>query len=269
MDLQLFLKKYSVIPGNFIDDFYAIFENKRTPFLVDLNLASKWIGTRKDHLKKLLLDNYRPNVDFIVTNVSSYKIGRPLEKIYVTTEIFKRLCMRSHTEHGELVRTYYLELEKLVDKYKNYIIEGLNNRIRQLEYNQKPYINTKSGVIYVFKVDEDYFKIGKARVLKNRMKQHNTTHADNVQIVFTYEVDDIDRVESCLKSVVKPYQYRKSKEIYKIQLDTLKEVINSCGQLITKVEQLEPNSIQSPSSRTSKENQQYGGDQTVYAMVFA
>ena len=47
MDLQLFLKKYSVIPGNFIDDFYAIFENKRTPFLVDLNLASKWIGTRK------------------------------------------------------------------------------------------------------------------------------------------------------------------------------------------------------------------------------
>lgn len=173
--------------------------------------------------------------------------------------------MRSRTEYGELVRTYYLELEKLVDKYKNYIIEGLNNRIKQLEYNQIPYINTKSGVIYVFRVDEDYFKIGKAEVLKNRMKSHNSSHKDNIQIVFIYEVNDIDRVENCLKSIVKPYQYRRSKEIYKIQLDTLKEVINSCGQLITKVEQLER--IHMKTTRTG-DNQQ-ADKQTVYAMVFS
>lgn len=264
MDLASFLKQYSTIPNSFIDDFHQIFNsNEHTDFLIDLDLTSKWLGTRKDHLKRTLLGHYREHVDFNIGNdeiLSNNKMGRPVEKIFVTIDTFKRMCMRSKTENGELVRTYYLQLEEFIDKYKDYIIKGLNDRIHQLENNQKPQINVQSGVIYVFRVQsdnrKDRYKIGKTTNLKTRMIQHNSSHADNVEIVFIYEVNDIDRVESCLKSIVKPYQYRRSKEIYEIQLDTLKEVINSCGKLITKVEQLQ----------SSIPLQQQGGTQTVYAM---
>ena len=67
------------------------------------------------------------------------------------------------------------------------------------------------------------------------MSKHNSSHADNVKIVFIYEVSDIDTIENCLKSVVKNYQYRKQKEIYEINLDTLKQVIRGCGDLVTAV----------------------------------
>ena len=36
--------------------------------------------------------------------------------------------MLSRTKKAEEVRTYFIELEKLMDKYKNYIIEALNKK---------------------------------------------------------------------------------------------------------------------------------------------
>lgn len=64
MDPQSFIKKYSVISSNFIDDFYAVFDTKNggdTPFLIDLDLTSKWIGTRKDQLKLTLIVKINSN----------------------------------------------------------------------------------------------------------------------------------------------------------------------------------------------------------------
>jgi phage anti-repressor protein len=43
----------------------------------------------------------------------------------------------SKTKKGEEVRTYFIELEKLINNYKNYIIEGLKTTVKVLENNQK------------------------------------------------------------------------------------------------------------------------------------
>jgi len=83
------------------------------------------------------------------------------------------------------------------------------------------------------------YKVGKAENLKNRISSHNSSYADNVKILFTYEIEDIKRVENCLKSILKPYEYRDKKEIYEINIDILKEVIKGCEHLITKVEQMD------------------------------
>ncbi len=63
--------------------------------------------------------------------------------------------MLSKTKKAEEVRTYFIEVEKLMNKYKNYIIESLNKKINILENNQKDIPNTKNGVIYVLKTDYD------------------------------------------------------------------------------------------------------------------
>ena len=71
------------------------------------------------------METYIKNVDYKIKNGTSTG-GRPEEIIMITPECFKRLCMSSKTLKAEEVRTYFIEIEKHLDKYKNYIIEGLN-----------------------------------------------------------------------------------------------------------------------------------------------
>ena len=145
--------------------------------------------------------------------------------------------MLSKTEKAEDVRTYFLELEKLIEKYKSIIIENLNNKIGILENNQKNIIEPKKGIIYVIKSNlerDNIFKLGKSKRFKKRLLSHNSSHKDNMKIILIYETDDIDNVEKCIKLALKSKQYRKKKEIYEIDLDLLKEIIKDCDSLILK-----------------------------------
>ncbi len=140
----------------------------------------------------------------------------------------------SKTKKAEEVRTYFIEIEKLMNKYRNYIIEALNKKIGVLENNQKKIPETKSGVIYVLKTDHDIvnlYKIGKSKKFKGRIRTHNSSHIDDVDIVHIYETNNIDAVETCLKGVLMSTQYRKRKEFYEIDLDVLKKLIKSCDNM--------------------------------------
>jgi hypothetical protein len=144
----------------------------------------------------------------------------------------------SKTKKAEEVRTYFIEIEKLMNKYKNYIIEALDKRINILENNQKPIINNKNGIIYVLKTDKDIidlYKLGKTKKFKERIRTHNSSHIDNVDIVHIYETDYIDEVEKCLKNILSTKQYRKRKEFYQIDLDILKKLIKTCDKMSLKV----------------------------------
>ncbi len=44
--------------------------------------------------------------------------------------------MSSKTKKAEEVRTYFIQLEKHIDKYKNYIIEGLDKEIKNLKFKK-------------------------------------------------------------------------------------------------------------------------------------
>ena len=57
--------------------------------------------------------------------------------------------MLSKTKKAEEVRTYFIEVEKLMNKYKDYIIDALNKKVGILENNQKTIPNNKNSVIYI------------------------------------------------------------------------------------------------------------------------
>jgi len=193
---------------------------------------------RKDNLKKTIIASYIKNVDYKIKKIKSTNAGKPKEEIFITADCCKRLCMLSKTEKAEEVRSYFIEIEKLINKYKNYIIEALNKKVNVLEYNQKPISNTKSGIIYILKTDKDIidlYKIGKTKKFKERIRTHNSSHIDNVDIVHIYESDYIDEVEKCLKNILSTKQYRKRKEFYQIDLDILKDLIKTCDKMSLKV----------------------------------
>lgn len=238
LNLKNYLIKYSIINSKFIEDFFDLynFQTSQNDFVINLNIIVKWLKTSKGHIKETLTRSYVENIDYTITKNKSTG-GRPSENILITPDCFKRLCMSSKTEKAEEVRTYFIEIEKHLDKYKNYIIDGLNNKVQNLENNQKPIIKNNSGIIYILKTDktiENLYKIGKTKNFQNRIKSHNNSHIDNVEIKFIYETKNIDRVEKCLINILKDRQYRKRKEFYQIDLDLLKELIDDCENLILK-----------------------------------
>ena len=192
LNLQNLLKKYSSISNKFINDFFLLYtiETNDTDIIIDFDNLVIWLDIRKYSLKRTLTDSYIINIDYQITKIKSTKAGKPKEEILITSDCCKRLCTMSKTDKAKEVRTYFIEIEKLMNKYKNYIIEGLNKRIQILENNQKPILKPNNGVIYILKTNYDIiylYKIGKTKKFKERIRTHNSSHIDNVDIVHIYE----------------------------------------------------------------------------------
>jgi phage anti-repressor protein len=244
--LQSFLKKYSSISNTFIDDFFSLYSAETTDndLVINFDNLVKWLTIRKDSLKRTLIETYIKNIDYKIKKIASKTPGKPREEILITADCCKRLCMLSKTKKAEEVRTYFIEVEKLMNKYKDYIIDALNKKVGILENNQKTIPNNKNGVIYILKTDKDIidlYKIGKTQKFKERIRTHNSSHIDNVDIVHIYETKYIDEVEKCLKNVLSTRQYRKRKEFYQIDLDVLKELIKSCDKMSLTVRKINKN----------------------------
>jgi hypothetical protein len=196
-------------------------------------VIAKWFEMRKDHVKKTLTESYIKNIDYkIIKGVLSGLKGKPKETILLTPKCFKLMAMQSRTKKAIQVREYYYELEQVIDQYKEYIIKGLEEKIKKLENNMKPKINPSKGVIYILETADGlgHYKVGKTKNLKQRLKQYNGDKKDDIIPLYIYETDDIDEIERCIKHYAKKYQYRKYKEVYKADINTLKDLINDCGE---------------------------------------
>lgn len=238
-----FMKKYSTVSNDFLDDFLSFYDinTNNSDYIIDLDKVSKWLETRKHRLKDILKKSYKKNIDYKIKKKKTKTKGsggHNKEIILITPDCFKKICQLTRTKKGDLVREYFLQLEEIVNKYRIYIIDGLRDKIKKLERNQKPYKNRKKGIIYIFRVTDkerdSVYKIGRTVNIKKRLKSHNSSTADNIDVLFIYECDDIKTVEKCVKALMTQYQYRKYKEVYRINIDILKEVIHDCNDMSNK-----------------------------------
>ena len=73
----------------------------------------------------------------------------------------------------------------------------MNNKIKQLENNQKPKINTDKKIIYVFRAlntDLTLYKIGRTINSRTRFSKHNSPMANDLEVIFQYETDNVQQV---------------------------------------------------------------------------
>ena len=228
--LSEYLKKYTTISSKFIDDFFSLYDYKTldTDFVINLETLVKWLGAIKNSLKETLTKSYTKDVDYTVEKDTTKTYGRHREKIMLTPDCMKRLIMLSKTKKAEEVRTYFIELEKHIDKYKNVIFE-------KYEGNLKPIPKSENeGVIYVLQSDLNLpgvYKIGKTNDFKSRIKTHHSSLDDNVRVKIIFRTDYIDEVEHCMKYYMKDKQYRKYKEFYQVDADIIKKMLKECDKM--------------------------------------
>ena len=215
MKITDFLKKYSLINAKFIDDFYSFYNEGKNEydFAIDIENIAFWLDLRKDNLKRLLESNFAKNQDYIEIKETIKGKGRGASNtkhVLLTYTCAKLLCMISKCEKANLIRNYYIELEKLLIKYKDEIVKSLNEQLGIKQQNQQIIEeNKETGLIYILKVDDEVNKIGNSGDIKKRMKQYNVGRIDELPIVFVYKTDKMKEIEDCLKKNLKEYQHKK------------------------------------------------------------
>jgi superfamily II DNA or RNA helicase/phage anti-repressor protein/predicted GIY-YIG superfamily endonuclease len=210
----------------FVEDFYYEDNTHNNGFIIDLEVLTKWLGAKKATIKDTLKNSYTKNIDYSETIIRNGVNGRPSSSVMLTPDCMKRLCMVSRTKKAEDVRSYFIELEKHIDQYKDVIIERyLANHTPQQE-------NTQGGVIYILNTDlnlPSVYKIGKTADFKARLKTHQSSHVDNIKVVKVYKTTDIDNVEKCLKQYLKQKQFKKYKEFYQVDVDDITKLFKICN----------------------------------------
>jgi len=129
--MEQFLKQFSTIPHNFIHDFYIIAKEEYTDneLVIDFELICKWLEVNKSDLKKLLVKKFDINFDYSIEKIIKKQVNSRgatvYEKILITPNCMKELCMVSQTAKAKEVRKYFIEMEKLIKRYFETIKEEM------------------------------------------------------------------------------------------------------------------------------------------------
>jgi phage anti-repressor protein len=189
MDFETFINKHSFVNAKFVKDFYNIIREdyieRYTEFLIDSEILRKLLKIKNRQIfNDTIKRSYKKNIDYKIEKIkkSVGSGGHNLEVITLTPEAAKKICLSTNSKMGGNVQQYFLDLEVALYKYKNYIIDGMNRKIEQLEHNQKPKINETKKIIYVFRAlnsDLTLYKIGKTINSKTRFLKHNSPMAND------------------------------------------------------------------------------------------
>lgn len=214
MDFKTFLIENSNIKKSFINDFFEIIREDyfelSEQFLINSKKLQIWlnISSKKD-FHDTIKRSYVNNIDYIITKPNNKGIGKNNEKIYLLTpDCAKMILQSTKSKKGNEVRHYFIEIEKMLYKYKDIVIKSLLNELELVKNNQKPKIENKKNKIYIFKTlntDLTLYKIGRSKDLNIRLKSHNSSLANDLKVIYEYETENIVQVESCIKSLMKHF----------------------------------------------------------------
>jgi predicted GIY-YIG superfamily endonuclease len=178
-------------------------------------------------------------------NVKGRYGANSYKQVLLTPDCFKRLCMRSKGKTAEAVRTYFIEIESMVTKYRSQLVAGIRADIQKLESVSRARRSTaasrkeepKAGYIYVLRASEKYdsvYKIGRTRDLNRRLREHASSKADPLDVMFVYRSDDVQAVETCIRGWLRERQWKvgaKYKEVYKADLVMVKSAVHGCDSV--------------------------------------
>lgn len=246
--MEEFILQRSTISKKFLRDFFNITGEKYNDNVVSVKFDTivKWLDVQKNHLKRLLVKNFKKDIDYTEETIKvmnkDNRGANYVSKILVTPDCFKDICMISMTEKAKEVRFYYKTVEKLLIDYYQDIQLNLEKELGLIKNNQKSKDIPKGGHIYILQAlnttQKDMFKIGNSDDMKKRFRTYNTGNANDINPLFIMKVDDIKGVENCIKNIAKQYQYRKNKEVYNIDFRMLQSMYQNCKNFMEKTSEM-------------------------------
>jgi phage anti-repressor protein len=243
--LEDFITQRSNISKDFLRDFFNLGGDSYGDTYKNINFDDivKWLEVQKNHLKRLLTENFKIMDDYTEKKIlvkNNKRGANYVSEIMLTPDCFKELCMLSQTEKAKGIRKYYIVAEGLLRDHFEQIINDLNKELGLVKINMKKPIEVVGGHIYILKAmnttQKDMYKLGNSDDMKKRLRVYNTGNANNIEPMFVMKVNDITMVEGCIKNLAREYQYKKNKEVYNIDFDFLQKLCIKCKNFIKQLE---------------------------------
>jgi len=221
------LKQYTTIDTKFIDIFFSKFKiGEELDFHIkDIDVA-KYLEIDLKTLRKRLNNTFSKSIIFI-ENVDFIKIksGKTTGVTYmINYQCFERLAMGGDSQKSEAVRNYFVKLREFLTENQRLIYQSFTN------YEE---LNQYSGfeAIYFFAVDtrkNNIFKIGRTRNIINRLRNYNIGRIKDVELKYLALITNSVLIEKCMKLKLEKNQLIDNREIYQIDPNKLKKIIDDC-----------------------------------------
>ncbi|CAH6421623.1 Hypothetical protein KVN_LOCUS378 [uncultured virus] len=220
--------------------------------------AMKWLGyTRKDNFKRFFIKNLIEKQDyemFLRVEEHSKVAKHNNESFNFTVDAFKISGMRTGTEKGNLIRTYYIELEKLIFQYGLYqhqiLVEESKRQLKASENKSKILelawqtekenvdrllkrrVNKQlpGHVVYIFRNTDDVtnkmHKLGMTLNVSKREESYRS-HNNQGEIVYTKRCCDAKLLEKVMHHLLDQYRETPNREWFIVPFDIIKEVLDT------------------------------------------
>ena len=157
--------------------------------------------------------------------------GKPVEDEVIVTG----------TKRPKSSRAYFIAVEDTLLRYGEEIEQGLQQRVVNLERNQKTGFarnaqGSAPGVVYVLRAPIGSItahKLGMSSNFGKRMQSHHSALADNLDVVYVYKTEHMKQIEACAKGILQSVKYRNQTD-----LDSIKKIIAGCEDICSEVKGL-------------------------------
>jgi hypothetical protein len=238
----------------FVASFYCYLNhNSKTDFVIELESIWKWLGySRKEHCKVVLEKHFIIDIDYKIgfTEVAG-KLknginvgGRPKEKILMTINTFKKLCLKSCTKKADEIHDYFIKLEETLQETINEESTELRNQLEQKEqllieqkdtiFKQRDALHRiqkrklekyqKREYLYIGSDNQNRCVIGISKDINER-RSHYNTHNPDLEIKYVIPCRDYILTEKIVKKIMEKYTITNSKEWFECDYEKLKIII--------------------------------------------
>jgi len=227
---------------NFLTHFQCYLEYDQTKdFVIDLYDVIDYLGySRKDVIKRILIRTFQ-NSDYIVTNGNENAIGKHggqnKERILMTPNTFKELCIKADTEKAHQIRKYYIKMENILFKHMTERIKTLSaeshsfkERCALLERELDKHKTREKkkyeigDTVYIVK-ENDVFKVGSTSNMMSRDKTYDC-HSNIARVVYTKRCRNMKMLEDIVHHQLAKYQIYNRKDWFKVDFQTIRDTID-------------------------------------------
>jgi len=239
--IEFLRKQKCIIPETFILNYFIITKNN----FISLSDCVLWIDVSRDSIVKTLKKTYSENKDyFFIDKNEELNLSKISQKTFnvvsnnkkyvkLTVDCFKKISMSSNSKNGRLTKQYYIEMERIVKDFCNIELQRLQNENAKLKRNLNPIRISENEGLYVWHENSILkYRIGSSEILRRRIKQHNSSHADNIIVDYCLETSCYKDLELIVLKILDTKRYREDKDFFDCDLKIIKKAIIKANKLL-------------------------------------
>lgn len=242
----------------FVEHFLMSLTAPDDPFPISAEKAMEWLGyERKDKFKNVITKHLKVDIEYkfslLHPEEQTYRRrrgGHNYEDIRISIDGFKILEMVARTKQGDVIRSYYPQLEKIVYEYSIFqhqkALQEAQTQIQSARQEATNYkyaleaereniarrlrrrVNTSDmkDVVYLYQEGPTIIKVGEACDLARRESEHRSSSYIS-RVVYAKQCTNRKLLEKVVHHILDEYRIDPQREWFNVSVEIAKEALDA------------------------------------------